>query len=522
MRVVYRRRREQNPVHKRGKARDIRIGILIPIPYRAAISSLFLHYAYIALNSLEGVVAYRYVYDMASDTLESLDTSEPITKLDALLVSLPFELDYVSLARIELELGLAPRKGFSKPIVIAGGVAPSANPLPLTNLVDAVVIGDAEPVLESIAYAVADEPSHAMKELEDLNCIYIPQTGGKARRCVAEDLDRAPHPVQQIVPLDEEPVYGYGLRIEVSRGCRRFCAFCLEGHVSIPFRYRSLAVLKRIAEIGLEYQPRRRVVIYSLSLFDIPHATQFLEYLAENSIEASIPSLRPDYLDRDRIELIYRLGQRTLTVAPETMVRDLGCAIGKCVDRERVVELALDSFRIGFSHLKLYLVLGFPCEDTSRSIDEVKRFVEDLRRLGISRAKFIRFSINPLIPKPWTPLQNLAPSHVLKLGSVLEKAREVLTTPISEVEVMDVEWGFAQAVIALGSSRTSELIMEWGLRGLGIRGFREAFERCREFLRYVDSGWDTPPWIDAVEAPLPLHYFENRFGFLSRSLCSRR
>ncbi len=523
MRFVYRRRRERNPVSKRGKPRDIRIGILLPIPYRAAMSSLFLHYAYIALNQLEGVVAYRYVYDIASDTLEALDTSEPPTKLDALLVSTPFELDYVALARIAIELGLAPRKSCSKPILISGGIAPSANPLPLAGIVDAVVVGEAEPILGEIAYAVGEEPRRALEALSETRCIYIPSMDtGRVERCIVEDLDRAPHPAMQIVPLEEEPVYGHGLRVEVSRGCRRLCAFCLEGHVSLPMRWRSLEVLKRIVEAGIEYQLRRRVVIYSLSLFDVPHADQFLEFLADSGIDASVPSLRPDYLNRDRTELIHRLGQRTLTVAPETMVRDLGCPIGKCVDRDTMAEIALHSYRVGFTHLKVYLVAGFPCEDVDRSLEEVRKFLEDARRYGVSRAKYIRFSLNPLIPKPWTPFQYLPPSYVLDLAGVLRRAEQVLETPISEIEVVDPEWGFAQAVLSLGSEETSKLILDWAVQGLSLRGFRQALEDHRHELRYVEDGWSTPPWVDTIEPPVPLTYLENRFAFLSKLRCSRR
>ncbi len=523
MRFVYRRRRERAPVSKRGKPKDIKIGILFPIPYRAAMSSLFLHYAYIALNQLEGVVAYRYVYDLASDTLESLDTSEPPTKLDAILVSTPFELDYVALARIAIELGLAPRKGYSKPILISGGIAPTANPLPLASIVDAVVIGEAEPILGELAYAVGEESRQALEALAEIRSIYTPSMGTeRVERCIVGDLDRAPHPAVQIVPLEEEPVYGHGLRVEVSRGCRRFCAFCLEGHVTIPLRWRSLEILKRIVEAGIEYQLHRRVVIYSLSLFDVPHADQFLEFLADYGIEASVPSLRPDYLNRDRIELIRKLGQRTLTVAPETMVKDLGCSIGKCIDRDTMVEIVLHSYRAGFTHLKVYLIAGFPCEDVEKSLEEIQKFLEDVRKCGVSRAKYVRFSLNPLIPKPWTPFQRLPPSYVLDLEGVLRRAERVLETPISEIEVMDPEWGFAQAVLSLGSKETSKLILDWAMHGLSLRGFKQALEAHRHELTYIEKGWDTPPWVDIVKPPVPLTYLENRFAFLSRLRCSRR
>lgn len=59
--MVFRPRKELNKVNKKGKPKDTKIGILIPIPYRAASSSLFMHLAYEYINNLDDAIAYRYV-----------------------------------------------------------------------------------------------------------------------------------------------------------------------------------------------------------------------------------------------------------------------------------------------------------------------------------------------------------------------------------------------------------------------------------------------------------------------------
>ena len=62
------------------------------------------------------------------------------------------------------------------------------------------------------------------------------------------------------------------------------------------------------------------------------------------------------------------------------------------------------------------------------------------------------------------------------------------------MEVYDVWWGFAQAVIGLGDERVSKLILDWSLHSLGIGGFKRAYRNRGNELKYVEKGWNDPPW----------------------------
>ncbi len=512
MRFVYRRRREVLWIDKKGRPTDTKVGILLPIPYRAAMSSLFFHYAYLYLNSLENIVAYRYVYDVQSDTVEALDTSLNPRKLDALLVSLPYELDYVYAVRCLQCMGLLGEDRST--IIVAGGIAPTANPLPLSGLVDAVALGDAEGVLEEIVYGIERDRKRSLENLASMSSVFVFEVdGGRKRRNIVADLDRAPHPVPQIVPHEEEPVYGKGLLLELSRGCSRFCSFCMEGHVSSPQRARSFDVVAKIVERGIEYG-YRRVIVYSLSLFDVPYADRLLEKLVEMGLEVSIPSLRPDYLDERRIELIRKCGQRTLTIAPESLDPETALVMGKRIDVDRLSEIVYACHRAGFDHVKLYLIAGYPGEDLEKHVNALNKFLDRVVEMGVRKAKFIRFSINPLIPKPWTPHQFEAPRMVLERRRYVEELARRCESRISSCDVMDVEWGFAQSVIALGSRETSKLVIRWGLYGPSLRGFWRAFEETKHLLSYVDTGWEHPPWIDVLEPWIPLSYFERRYRYI--------
>lgn len=514
MEVVYRPRRER-PAHlKRGRPGDIKIGILMPLPYRAAAASLFMHNAFWYLNSLDGVVAYRYVYNIDEDVVEALDSNLNPRSLDALLVSLAYELDYVAAARVLSGLGLLRRvKGPKKPVIVAGGVAPTSNPLPLSEIVDAVFVGEVDLKLRELAYALGSEAP--LSEVERVGCTALaPFEGpGPVDKCYVDDLDKALHaPIQPQSP-EEEPVYGLGLRVELSRGCPYLCAFCMEAHVSYPFRYMTRGLFEGLIRQGVEALGVKRVVLYSLSPFNVPYLESSLERAYKEGFEASLPSLRVEQLKPKRLELIRMLGQKVLTIAPETLLRDLACALGKCYGLDTLVNVVHEAHRLRFTHVKMYLVTGFPTATLEDELASLREFIEVVRGVGKS---FVKFALTPLIPKPWTPYQYLPPAKVLDAVRNVEAIKKVVRGLGMAIEALSPWWGFAQAVIAQGHRATSRLIIEWALKGLGLGAFKEALKALSvEEAKYIHSGWEDPPWSHVVKVGIPQSYLQSRFRFLA-------
>lgn len=512
--MVRRKRRETVRFEKRGRPSDVKIGILVPIPYPAAVNSLFFQTSYEYINNLEYAVAYRYTYDVENDVLEALDVDTNPSNLDAVFISISFELDYVIVARILDKLGLLHKnKGYRKPVLIAGGVAVTSNPLPLTGIVDAVAIGEVDDIMEDLVYTMAED--RPFNHLERFNSISILPIRGVVKRRFTGDLNQALHSVNQFYDIDEEPVYGYGVRIELSRGCPYLCAFCMEGHIQYPFRYRSMEVIWRLIERGLDSSVVKRTVLYSLALFSIPFADKLMEKLIESSIKASLPSLRVDHVNRERLELIRELGQRTITIAPETLVKGTACSIGKCYDVEHLENMVIESFRYGFEHVKLYLITGFPRIDVEEEINEFRKFLARLSQ--IRRARFLRIALNPLIPKPWTPYQFLPPSTVFNLAENVNRyRREAREFTLVQIEPYDYKWAFAQAVVAQGDERISDLIIYWGRYGFNLSGFYRALKLLDgESASFIHSGWREPPWHRVIDMGLPINYFRMRYQYLA-------
>ncbi len=468
------------------------------MPYRAAISSLFMHLAYNELMKLEGVIPYRYVLDYENDRLEALEPDAPTLRdLDIVLVSLPYELDYPYAVKALHYGGIDVARGTrTKPVVIGGGIAAYSNPAPLARILDAVAIGDAEGILEELPYVVRDRGLEGLCDLEHV--LVYELCSDRVPKNVAKLSDVPTSIAFQVHSLEEEPIYGHGLRVEVSRGCPRYCAFCLEGHVTKPFRYLPLEKTLRAIELGLSKCPFKRVILYSLSLLDVPYAIELLKELRDMDIEASVPSLRPDYVDENVVELVKEIGQKTLTIAPESLDPEIACRIGKCYAIDELVKVVERASSLGMN-VKLYLIAGLPGENEELFAKNVSKFLE---LLSPRARRSLRLSINPLIPKPWTPTQFLSHSYPYEVAKGLRKA---LRSVRVEVDVMDWRWGVIQAFIALGDESVSSYIVEWGLKGI-----KPSIAKTLLNKRLGKRTWE-----EMVDLGIPRNYLRMRFDFLS-------
>ena len=103
-----------------------------------------------------------------------------------------------------------------------------------------------------------------------------------------------------------------------------------------------------------------KVTLLGLSVSDHPDFKDLMSYLIDEAkVEVSVPSLRVDSLDRDTLRLIAKGGQKVLTIAPESSEK-LRRALGKGFSDDDIVNIAINALELGFSHLKLYFMVGLP------------------------------------------------------------------------------------------------------------------------------------------------------------------
>ncbi len=505
---------EYNVVYKKLRRGILRIAHVYPSIYEASISSLATHMIYFLGNSYPEVYVERFAADI-NRGVRSIETGSPLRDFDIVLFSIHYEPDYATMARILSDAGipvLRSQRGEEHPVVLVGGPAPMANPEPIIDIVDAVLIGEIEPLLPRVIEKWFSS-STRRDYLDTLmgDGVYR-GLGERVRRVYAKSLDDAFYPVRQVQSVDREPVYGRGVIIESSRGCRYICRFCMETRVMQPYRPRGFSVLKRILDDGIEVNRVRRAIIYSLYFPGSPGEKKLLEYMVENHIEGSVPSIRLDLVDDWLMETVRLLGQRTIAVAPENMCR---WAIGVYAKyRESLVRdtgVYATVFRHGLN-LKLYLidgVRGEPMECVRENIGYVRRIASLARRHGAR----LRVSINPLIPKPWTPFQWIGMVEAGRAKAIISMYRRELGGVV-ESRPIYVPWAQVQAEIALGHRWLGKAVIEWGLAGGRPSQWRRVTRRLGIDTGYAYRGWgfgDELPWSRVELMPGFERYVEQEY-----------
>lgn len=527
--------REYNVIKKHGRPSDLHTAVVYPSTYVAAISSLATHILYFMLNRMDSVIAERIFlkYPMGSglESYRSIEFRRKMKDFNILFFSVHYELDYVNIVDMLVNSKIplyAKDRRKEHPIIIIGGPTVTANPEPLAEIADVLVIGEVENILSKLVdiYFSSRNKSEFLDAVASVRGIYVPFHGKyRVFKNYVENLNEAFYPIAQIQAENIEPAYGRGVIVETTRGCKWYCQFCMEGFISKPKRDRSFMKIKKIIEKGLEVNNVNKVIFYALSFFDHNEADRILEFIVNDlGINASIPSLRPSLLNDYRLELMVKVGQKTLTIAPETLCWNIGAAIKKFIVEHKLIELISKAVKVGFKNIKLYFIIGFP----NIGFEEVHRIVEFTRKIfkkiKLLKPSQVKFSLNPLIPKPqtplqWLPLESLETLHK-KMNYLTEELRK---TPVT-IDFYEPKWAQVQATIALGSRDLSKVLELWYFYGKTVSGWYKALRHSNVNVKYIEEGRslnEELPWSH-INLGISLDYLKRGYMFFNRLMGKRK
>jgi len=471
------------------------ICLVYPNYYATAMSNLGFQSVYAFCNSLPDVVCERAFlppdvelkeYRKSGSRLLSLESRRPLSDFDVLAFSVSFENDYLHIPAIFDLAGIPPfalERDASYPLVMAGGAALFLNPEPVAELLDLVCVGEGEAILPRLLDFLRAQGGVARAELLDqalqLPGIYVPSrytvdynNGGIAR---IESLGDAPARVKRAwdTNLDSSVVastlFAPGTEfsdmylIEVSRGCPRGCRFCAAGFIYHPFRQRSLELLKQEAEKGLEL--KERIGLVGAAVSDYRDLGELCRFISEKGGKVSVSSLRIDALDEDLLDILHASGHKTVALAPEGGSQRLRDLIRKDLTEEQILGACDTLIGRDILNLKLYFIIGLPGE-TEQDLAEMVVLVEKIRERVIFAAKKNRrlgsvlLSVNPFVPKPFTPLQW---SGMEALAS-LEKKYHYLRRAVGslsnvKIQLESLREAFLQALLSRGDRRLAAFLV---------------------------------------------------------------
>ena len=198
--------------------------------------------------------------------------------------------------------------------------------------------------------------------------------------------------------------------VEIARGCTRGCRFCVAGMTSRPVRERSLEEIDSLLQQGLNKTGYEELSFLSLSSGDFSQLEglfqQSFARCSREQVAISLPSLRAGSLSPFLMSLLARLRRTGATLAPEAGSQRLRNVINKGISQEQILEHAAKLFRLGWTGIKLYFMIGLPTE-TKEDLDAILDLCRKVRQASGSKAKRLQItaSVAPFVPKPHTPFQ---------------------------------------------------------------------------------------------------------------------
>src|SRR5713101_4205911 len=428
-------------LYQRHAGGDIRVCVVYPNIYRLGMANLGFQAVYHIFESERRVAADRaFLPDpdereairAGSAKLVSFERGDPLTDFDIVAFSISFETDYLNvltfLRMAGIPLRRAEREGRNYPLIIAGGSAVFLNPEPIADFIDMFLIGEGEEMVPEFAAAYEEScgrTPNRRARLEDLARVegaYVPEyftpvyddagritqvdnrgaLDSRVNRRLIKDLDRF---TTASLILTEESVFGDMYLVEASRGCQWGCRFCAAGFMYRPIRYRSPQKLITDATRGLS--ERNVIGLVGAEMASVPGVTDIATAVADGGGRLSPSSLKADCISPQLAAALRRNGNRSVTVAPEAGSERMRKVINKNLSEPQILEATSMLAGEGIENLKLYFMVGLP-EEQDEDVLEIARLTGKILERARAQKNSIgrvTVSLNPFVPKPWTPFQ---------------------------------------------------------------------------------------------------------------------
>ncbi|MFH2045750.1 MAG: TIGR03960 family B12-binding radical SAM protein [Pseudomonadota bacterium] len=517
----------------------IRVALVYPNSYKAGMSNLGFQTVYDILNRFDNILCERaFLPDNITEPILTIESSRKLVDFDIIAFSISFESDYVNILSVLKKAKLplkASDRGTPYPLVLAGGVACFINPEPVYEFIDCFFIGEAEVIIPGFFEYFetgVKKKDILLKIARQVPGIYVPafyettynQDGTlrsffpvadvpeKIKRVYLKDITTA-STCSKIV--SEKTTFDRSFLIEVSRGCPHGCRFCSAGFVYRPPRFRNLTLLEKCIDKGLAITDKIGFVGAAIS--DLPEIEKLCNIGQKKGAQISFSSLRADALSDELAASLKKSGSKTATIAPDGGSQRIRDVINKGITEDQILSATQIIVNAGIPNIKLYFMIGLPTE-TMEDIEAIVTLCKKIKKYFVdsSREKkrigHITVSINPFVPKPFTPFQWAGMDEISTLKKKITHIKNGLKKEANmRIDAASPRKTYIQALISRGDRRTAELlILADSNNGNWAKTLKDSFLDA-DFYVYREKSFDELlPW-DFIDHGIKKSYLKNEY-----------
>jgi radical SAM superfamily enzyme YgiQ (UPF0313 family) len=459
------------------------------------------------------------------------DISETLVRSPELLgFSVSWELDYINifnlLESLDIPLHSAERAD-NHPLVFGGGTVLTANPEPLADFFDVILLGDGEDLLgnfiDSYKQVRTADRQTKLRYLAQVPGIYIPSLYTVTYHS-PESTIKAIAPIDADIPpqvqkqtyrgntlsastvVTEKAAWENIYMVEVVRSCPEMCRFCLASYLTLPFRTAPLTG-SLIPAIIKGLKVTNRLGLLGASVTQHPEFEAILDYLSQpqyQDVRLSIASVRTNTLTEKLAATLANRDTRSITIAVESGSEKVRQIVNKKLSNDEIIQAAINAKVGGLKALKLYGMVGIPGEEMT-DVEQTLTMMSAIRKA----APGLRLTLgcSTFVPKSHTPFQWLGvnPDGKKRL-KYLEKH---LSKQGIDFRPESYNWSVIQALISRGDRRLAKLLELTREYGDSVGSYKRAFKQLQGQIPnldyYVHDHWECDrilPWHH-IQGALP-------------------
>lgn len=468
------------------------VALVYPNSYYVGMSNLGFQIIYKEINDRSDTMCERVFmperkeleeYVRTNTPLMSIETQRPLYQFEVIGIDITFEMDYFNIPKL-LRMGKIPLYSKDRTdrdsYVVLGGPCATFNPEPLADFVDICIIGEGEELIGNVldalfaAKAKGLSRKQVLAEVAKLSGVYVPSLYqcefDGIKQLSVSPIDDAPLKVERhwapLVTPGETVIstdyteFGNMYIVEVARGCGRHCRFCMAGYCYRTPRSRPLDMLKegvdRAAKLG------KKVGLMGAAISDYPQIDELIEYIRSKDLPFSCASLRADTLTQTVAEGLAASGQKTMTIAPEAGSERLRRVINKGIGNDELLRAVDKAALAGIPHVRLYIMVGLPTE-TEEDIVAIGDMADELQahmpKVGCKGR--LTLSINPFIPKPFTPFQWMPMANRKSVEDILNSLKKRFQkNKYIEILAESPKEAYIQGVLSRGDRRIGAILAQ--------------------------------------------------------------